>query len=131
MPNDNIATDFSNVMNQESERGQGPRDLPPLHPKEREKWVNLAEEEPLPGMPDHNLFSMPKRKLRAQYRRFNLGDELEVEELAEIQTRCLEGNGWVLAREEWVTDKEGTTFAIIKYLEPVSPKDKKKTDAQE
>jgi hypothetical protein len=129
MPNDNIAGDFAEVLNQETERGQEARGVPPLHPKEREKWVNLEEEDPLPGMPNHNLFQMPKRKLKAHYRRFDLSDELHVEELENIQNLCLAGNGYLLAREEWETNKDGETFAIVKYLEPINePKDKKRTD---
>lgn len=119
MADENRATDFANALNQETERGQEPRGIPPLHPKEREKWVDLSQEEGAPpGMPDHNLFQLPKRKLRACYRRFDLSEEAHIEELEEIQALCLAGNGYVLAREEWVTTKEGDTFAIVKYLEP-------------
>lgn len=138
MPNDNVASDFADALNQQTEQGQSSRGLPALHPKEREKWVDLSKEEGAPaGMPDHNLFQLPKRKLRACYRRFNLADPDHIQELEEIQALCLTGNGYMLAREEWINTKDGDTFAIIKYLEPADapkrslPEDKKRDDDYE
>lgn len=124
MAKSNIASDFADAIQGEQDNNVQ-RGLPPLHPKEKEKWVNLAEEEPVPGLPDHNLLQLPKRKLKSRLRRFCVSDEEQVEEYEKIQDKCLEGNGWILAREEWTTDKDGETFIIVKYLEPQDKDDKK------
>lgn len=121
MAKSNVASDFADAIQSEQDNNIQ-RGVPPLHPKEKEKWVNLAEEEPIPGLPDNNLLQLPKRKLKARLRRFCVGDEEQVEEYERIQDRCLEGKGWILAREEWTTDKDGDTFIIVKYLEPQDDK---------
>lgn len=117
----NVADDFAGAI-EGVQGGNVPRDLPALHPKEREKWIDLAEEEPLPGVTDRNLLQLPKRKLKSRLRRFCVGNDDEVEEYEKIQDHCLEGKGWILAREEWVHDKSGETFIIVKYLEPQEDK---------
>jgi hypothetical protein len=119
----NVADDFTEAIHKEQD-ADVQRGVPPLHPKEKGKWVNLAEEEPIPGLIDHNLIQLPKRKLKARLRRFCVSDPDQVEEYEKIQDKCLEGKGWILAREEWTTDKEGETYIIVKYLEP-QPEDKK------
>lgn len=118
---ENVANDFAAVIEDVQNSQKVPRDLPPLHPKEKEQWVNLAEDDPLPGMneaaDDHNLLSLPKRKLKAKYERYSFDDPQKMERLEEIQSLCLQaGSGYYLAREEWTTDKDGDTFILIKYL---------------
>jgi len=119
---ENYASDFASVIEEVQNGQKPPRDIPPLHPKEREKWVNLAEEDPLPGMSaasntEHNLLTLPNRKLSAKYERYSFGDPLAMERLEEIQSRCLQaGSGYFLTREEWTHDKDGETYILIKYM---------------
>lgn len=126
----NTAKDFVEAIQEDQTQQAKPRGLPPMHPKEKGDWVNLAEDEEFQAMmstPDNNLLQLPKRNLKAHYRKFNIDNEDQREKLEHIQNMCITpGSGWILGREEWATDSEGNTHIVVKYLEPVEKDIKKK-----
>lgn len=132
MPDEkNYADDFINAV-----QGQTPtarRGLPPLHPREGDRWVNLAVPDTNVEPTDTdslNLLSLPKQKMLVRYRQFQLSDPEQVAELEEIVNNCISKRGWILAREEWDIDARGNKIVTLKYLE-VLDKNPKKEKAKE
>lgn len=133
MPDEkNYAEDFANAI-----QGQKPtarRGLPPLHPREGDRWVNLASESKSVGPEDTepdspNLLELPKNKrMVVRYRQFSLTDPTQVAELEEIMNNCVSKRGWILAREEWDIDAKGNKVVTLKYME-VLDLGKKKEEA--
>lgn len=118
MDEKNYAEDFVNAV-----QGQKPtarRGLPPLHPRENDRWVNLAAEdtEMEPAVANSpNLLDLPKQKISVHYRQFQLNDPAQVAELEQIVNHCVSKRGWILAREEWDLDTKGNKIVTLKYLE--------------
>ena len=111
--NNQDQNDFVNAFQQPVPR---PRGLPPTHPA----GGRLVSDVPLQDEQEsHNLFTMPKRKLRVRYKRFNINEPLQVAELDDIMTKCITtGSGYIVAREEWSLDGEGNRIVDLKYVEP-------------
>jgi len=136
MPNEkNYADDFANALH-----GQTPtarRGLPPLHPREGDRWVNLAADDGAlpPGEEANtaslNLLELPKTKqMVVRYGQFSLNDPTQVGELEEIMNNCVSKRGWILAREEWDINAKGNKVVTLKYIE-VLDKGKKAKEAKE
>lgn len=126
----NYASDFVNAI----QGSTAQRGLPPLHPHENERWVDLAAEDT--GLDSSvanspNLLDLSKQRIFVHYRQFQLNDPAQVAELEQIVNKCVSTkDGWVLAREEWDLDAKGNKIVTIKYLEIEKIK-KRKTKKEE
>ena len=129
---ENYADDFLNALDKHNDPKQGQRDLPALHPKDvKEKFVDLSKEEGPLAPKTPNLLELPKKKLHGHYRRFNLSFPADVEALEAITNKCLSETGWILAREEWDSTKNGDRIVTIKFMSPHDAEVPKREDFEE
>jgi hypothetical protein len=127
----NFANDFFDAINGQEPSAQQ-RGLPPLHPSEKDKYVNLGRDDRTASDSGaQNLFEFTKNKgMKVHIKQFHLNKAEDVEEYEKIENDCLE-KGWILAREEWNFDvKEGSQVVTIKYIE-TAPKQKAKKESRE
>lgn len=122
----NYASDFVDALNS-NQPTAGRRGIPKMHPREENvKFVDTMITQLGAGLArgqgEHNLLEMPKRGYKTRYKQFNLAYESEAMKLEEIVDKCLSTPGWVLAREEWDTNKDGEKIVTVKYLEPAETK---------
>jgi len=104
-----------------------PEQLPPLFPVP-DRIRDRDEEDPLTRDVDDRPTVDPN-KLEAKYERFDLSDAEDVARLEKVNNNAMR-EGWLLAREEWVHTKDGSTFVILKYLINNTPKKTKLKPAQ-
>lgn len=109
MPGNNVA-DFADAI-QEKERIGG-RDNLGLFPTPEQ----MIDPTTLPADTD-SAHAGPKIKYSAHYGRFNIDRDSERLEIERVQNHIL-NDGWLLAREEWVTTDEGDTIVTLKWLQP-------------
>lgn len=128
MEDKNYATDFVDALNS-NQPGTGRRGIPKTHPsadysvKYIDTAINkLGEDLANTRRGEQSLLEMPKRGYKTRYKQFNLAYESEAQRLEEIIDKCLSSPGWILAREEWDTNKEGEKIVTVKYLEPTETK---------
>ncbi len=89
-----------------------PEEIPPLFPQpDRIQDRPIGEEAP---DPDRNM--LKPKDLTAKYARFDMAEPDDIRRLEQINNRILK-EGWIMAREEWVHTKDGSTFVLVKYLE--------------
>lgn len=105
-----------------------PEQLPPLFPVPDRIRDRDDEEDPFARSADDQP-SVDPNKLEAKYERFDLSDVTDVARLEKVNNSVLR-EGWLLAREEWVHTKDGSTFVILKYLVNNTPKKTKLKPAQ-
>ena len=130
----NYAEDFTHAI--QGQKPTGRRGLPPLHPREGDRWVNMSTDAPATpeeaeearGSP--NLLELPKTKqMVVRYRQFALNDPTQVAELEDIVNSCVSKRGWILAREEWDIDAKGNKVITLKYIEVLDKGKKNKEEA--
>ena len=126
----NFANDFFDAISGQEPSAQQ-RGLPPLHPSENDKYVNLGRDDRTAGDASgaQNLFEFTKNKnMKVRIKQFYLSKPEDVEEYEKIENDCLE-KGWILAREEWNFDvKSGSQVVTIKYIETAPKKKTKKIE---
>lgn len=118
----NLAGDFVDALHgaHKVDSPVNRRALPPLHPRQKkERWVDTSRT-PLEGAGEetNNLFTFPKKALRARYGQYNLALKSDRIQLEEVMNSCLTTPGWILVREEWDTNAEGEKVVTVKYFEP-------------
>ena len=103
-----------------------PGSLDKIQDKE-EPEAHEHEEVPLPkeqGMP--SMVKAGAKDFIAKYRRFNLDDPLDVQELEKINNHIMQ-DGWLPGREEWIHTRDGGTYVVLKWLERTTPLKKPKS----
>lgn len=119
--------DFVNALGRLMGDREHPEQIPPLFPVP-ERIVDREEEDPLARGAEEQQ-NVDPNKLEAKYERFDLSDSTDVARLERVNNSVMR-EGWLLAREEWVHTKDGSTFVILKYLINNTPKKTKLKPAQ-
>lgn len=120
-------SDFVNALGHLMGDRENPEQIPPLFPVP-ERIVDHTEEDPLTRGAEKQQGVDPN-KFEAKYERFDLSDPTDIARLEKVNNNVMR-EGWLLAREEWVHTKDGSTFVILKYLINNTPKKTKLKPAQ-
>ena len=107
--------------------------LPAIFPNSQEEIEDkVLEEVPPPkdksGPP--SLVETSAKDFKARYKRFDLSDQQDVDELEKINNHIMQ-DGWLPGREEWIHTRDGGTYVVLKWLERTKPLKKKEPEKDE
>ena len=119
-------TDFTRALESANATDEAPEDvgLPAIFPgtkEEIEDKERVHEEVPAPkekGPP--SLVETSAKDFVARYKRFDLADSSDVDELEKINNHIMQ-DGWLPGREEWIHTRDGGTYVVLKWLERIKP----------
>lgn len=104
-------SDFVDAISQAAKADRVYEEIPPTFPT-----ASMPADKPIDHIEQERANNaLNPENFEAHYGRFDMADMEEVEQLEEINNHVLR-DGWVMAREEWVHTKEGSSFVIVKYL---------------
>ena len=132
-------TDFTRALNAANNPdGVAPESvgLPAIFPGSQEeiedKEERVLEEVPAPkdksGPP--SLVETGAKDFKARYKRFDLSDDNDVDELEKINNHIMQ-DGWLPGREEWIHTRDGGTYVVLKWLERITPLKNKQPEKDE